>query len=131
MFKWSLKPSNTCNYCEAIDTIEHHLYQCSQSKNLWNTLEIWIFQQLEVKLNLRECEVLFGLPNATNDHIEPINFLIIITKWYINVQLSLDKKLFFIELLNIIREKVKLLILGNSMNNRMNTLWQEALDEML
>ena len=82
-------------------------------------------------MNLKECEVLFGLPNATNAHIEPINFLIIIRKWYINVQRSLDKELFFIELLNIIREKVKLLILGNNMNNRTSTLWQEMLDEIL
>ena len=131
MFNWSLKQSNRCNYCEAVDTIEHHLYQCNQSKNLWNQVETWIFQQLEVKLNLKECEVLFGLPNAINDHIEPIIFLIIITKWYINKQRSLDKKLYFIELLNIIREKVKLLILCNSMSNRANTLWQDMLDEIL
>ena len=131
LFKWSLKQSNMCNYCKAIDTIEHHLFQCNQSKNLWNKLETWIYQQLEVKLNLKECEVLFGLPNVTNNHIEPINFLIILTKWYINVQRSSDKQLFFIELLNIIREKVKLLILGNIMNNRNNTLWQDMLNEIL
>ena len=88
LFKWPLKQSKTCNYCKAIDTIEHHLFKCSQSKNVWNKLEKWIYQQLEVKLHLKKCEVLFGLPNAINDPIEPINFLIIITKWYINVRKS-------------------------------------------
>ena len=131
LYKWSIKQFSTCNFCESIDTIEHHLYQCVESKRIWNKLEGWIYQHLEIKLNLRECEVLFGLPNTKNDHIEPINFLIILTKWYINSQRSLDKQLYFIELLNIIREKIKLFILNNSINSRVNTQWQDMLDEIL
>ena len=71
-------------------------------------MEGWIHQHLEIKLNIREYEVLFGLTNTKNDHIEPINVIIIIKKWYINSQRSLDKQLYFIELLNIIREQTLL-----------------------
>ena len=56
------------------------------SKNIWEQLELWLYNQIKVKLNLKECEILFGIPNAINADIELINFVIIITNWYINAQ---------------------------------------------
>ena len=129
--KWSIKLSNKCNYCQAIDTIEHHLYQCKDSKTIWEQLELWLYNQIEIKLNLKECEILFGIPNAINADIELINFVIIITKWYINAQRTEEKAMFFIELLSKIKNKVKILIITNNMNNRANKPWQDRLDEIL
>ena len=129
--KWSIKPSNICNYCQSIDTLEHHLYQCTKSKTIWNKVETWLYKQIDLKLNLRECEILFGIPNAINEDLELINFVIIITKWYINSQRNEDKPLFFIELLNIMKIKIKTLIIANNMNDRMNKPWQDRLDEVL
>ena len=128
---WSIKQSNQCNYCQAVDTVEHHLYQCKVSKKIWDQLEIWLYDQIEIKLNLRECEVLFGIPHAIHEDLELINFVIILTKWYINKQRSDEKPLFFLELLNIIKTKVKILIIANNMANRLNTPWQDALDRVL
>ena len=42
-----------------------------------------------------------------------------------------DKPLFFIELLNIIKIKVKTLIIANNMNDRISKPWQDRLDEVL
>ena len=82
-------------------------------------------------LNLKECEILFGIPIAQNEHLELINFVIIMTKWYINNRRSDNKPLYFIELINIIKGKIKTMILANSMNNRTNRPWQDMLDELI
>ena len=37
--KWAIKQSNNCNFCQSIDTFEHHLYQCQASKIIWGKLE--------------------------------------------------------------------------------------------
>ena len=102
---WSIKQSNQCNYCQAVDTIKHHLYQCKESKTIWDQFEIWLYNEIEIKLNLCECEVLFGIPHAIHKDLELINFGILLAKWYINKQRSDEKPLFFIELLNIIKLK--------------------------
>ena len=131
LHSYLLKQSNRCNFCESIDTLEHHLYQCFESKKIWDKLESWLFNHIKIKLNLKECEILFGIPNATNEYLELINFMIIITKWYINAQRSNEKPLYFFELLNVTRTKVKTLNLANSMNNRTNRPWQDLLDDIL
>ena len=88
-------------------------------------MENWLYDRIEIKLNLCECELLFGIPNAVNDDIALLHFVIIITKWYINCQRYNDKPLLLFELLNIIRNKVQTLITANSMNDRANKPWQD------
>ena len=129
--KWAIKPSNKCNFCQSIDTLEHHLYQCQASKIIWGKVENWLFGCIEIKLNLRECEILFGIPNASDKYLELINFVIIMTKWYINNQRSENKLLYFFELLNIIKGKIKILILANNMAGRINKPWQDMLDDFM
>ena len=73
----------------------------------------------------------FGIPFISNEYIELINFIIILAKWYINSQKSKEKPLYLIELLNIIRTKIKLLTLSNTMNDRQNKPWQDILENVL
>lgn len=37
-------------------------------------LENWLLECIEIKLNPKECEIMVGLPNAPNEHLESINF---------------------------------------------------------
>ena len=53
------------------------------------------------------------------------------TKWYINNQRSENKPLFFFELLNIIKGRIKTLILANNMAGRINKSWQDMLDDFM
>ena len=129
--KWSIKDTNKCNFCKSIDTIEHHLYQCTESKKIWDNLEDWLFNHIEIRLNLKECEILFGIPNATNEYLELINYMIIVTKWYINSKRSKEEPLYFLELINITKTRIKILILSNNMNDRPNKAWQDMLDEIM
>ena len=131
LHKWKIIASNKCHYCKSIDTLEHHLFYCSETKCIWDKLEIWIYNQFELKLNLTVCEVLFGIPFISNEYIEVINFIIILAKWYINSRKSKEKPLYLIELLNIIQTKIKLLTLANTMNDRQNKPWQDILENVL
>ena len=55
-------------------------------------LENWLLECIEIKLNPKECEIMVGLPNAPNEHLD--QFSIIMTKWYINNQRSENKPLY-------------------------------------
>ena len=39
LYKWKLKDSPICIYCDEIDTIEHHLFYCVRSSLFWTGLQ--------------------------------------------------------------------------------------------
>ena len=78
-----------------------------ESKTIWNKLKNWLYDQIEIKLNMHEYEIFFAIPNAANEDIELINIVIIITKWYIINQTA------------------------NRMNDTANKTWEGKLDEVL
>lgn len=127
LYNWKIKENNKCNYCKEIDTIEHHLVSCPESKIIWDKLEKWIYTNINIKFNLTECEIIFGLPFCKESDIDLMNFLLIITKWYINSVKSNDKPLYFLELLQIIGNKIMLISYANKINNRINKSWQDQL----
>ena len=106
--KWKIKNSDKCFYCLKVDTIEHHLFECTESKKIWAKLNKWMLNNIEFCFDLTICEVLFGIP-ITNNDMKLLNFLIIIAKHYINKIKVLEKPLYFIELLSHIRQKVRIM----------------------
>ena len=91
--------------------MEHHLISGKISRKLWKKLEEWITQNLDINFPLTECEILFGISNNNDITIQIINFLILLTKWFIIHKKTQEKELFFIDLLTCFRDKVKLNIL--------------------
>ena len=67
------------------------MYDCERSKKIWTELTLWIKNNLEVSFNLTICEIIFGIPIKNDDNIEMLNFLLIITKLYINKTKSTKK----------------------------------------
>ena len=61
-------------------------------------LEEWIFQNLEVKFSLTECKILFDIPDNNNDILNIVNFLALLTKWFMNNSTQ-EKEIYFIDLL--------------------------------
>ena len=131
LYKWKIKPDNICLYCDKIDTIEHHLYECNESKYFWNRLENWTRNNLEVSFPFTICEIIFGIHISKDCDIDIMNYLILIGKWYINSMRNNETELFFITFLNEVRKKLELLLLNNSIHNRQNLDWQEKLSSML
>ena len=62
LYNWLIKQSTKCNFCESIDTIEHHLYQCIESKRVWNKMEWYIYQHLEIKLRIENVKFCLVYP---------------------------------------------------------------------
>ena len=131
LYKWKIKPDNICIYCDKIDTIEHHLYECDESKYFWKRLENWMRNNLDVSFPLTICEIIFGIQININSDIALINYLTLIGKWYINNMRNNETELYFITFLHEVKNKIELLLLNNSIHNRENLDWQEKLSGML
>ena len=125
--KWRIIDSNKCLYCKEIDTLEHHLYSCFYSKLIWKQVESWIKSQLEIKFTLTECEILFGIPLNNSVELKIINFVILITKWYINNCKCMGKELFFIEVNELFREKIDCVVYHCKIHNTEPAEWQNKL----
>ena len=112
LYKWKIIEKPFCNYCNNVDTIEHHLYLCGYSKQFWEKLENWIKNAFGLRRNLcfTICEVIFGI--KLDDETRSLNKILIITitiaKWYINHCRTQIKELNFPHFLSILREKFKI-----------------------
>ena len=110
LHKWGIKDSSLCIYCKKIDTIQHHLYECKESMKLWTKIGDWIYEKLQVKFKFTVCEVIFGFPLTEDPLFDVLNCIIMYVKHYINVNRNKNKSFLFIELLGLIKEKVKILV---------------------
>ena len=84
LFKWGIKNSPNCAYCENIDTVTHHFFECADCIEFWKKVEQWLFEKLKVKFNLTVCEVIFGIPFSNDSLMQIINYVIILAKYFIN-----------------------------------------------
>ncbi len=128
-YKWEITKEYICIFCEEIDTLEHHLYECRESRLFWERLYIWMSNNLEVSFPLTICEIIFGIPEEKNSDLKIINYLILTGKWYINKMRTNNTELYFISYLHLVRKKVELLLLNNTIHSRTNQTWQVKLSE--
>ena len=131
LFTWKISNTNQCRTCSVVDTIEHHLYYCRNSRVIWDGLQTWLNDKFRFNFKLTVCEVIFGLPHISNINTHIVNFLLILTKWYINKNKTMEKDLKFLELLRIFKSKIDLQILSNTMKDRENKDWQNVLSDAL
>ena len=108
--KWGIKGSAQCAFCGNIDTIQHHLYECHESLQLWKKIEEWIHDELMVKFNFTVCEIIFGIPLTGDPILEILNYIFMYAKHYINTKRSNNTKINFHEFVCILKGKVKILI---------------------
>jgi len=127
LYKWKLVDDNKCSDCDSIDTLEHHLVHCKISKQMWEMLELWLKDNLEVDFKLTECEIIFGIPANNSVELKIINYLLILVKWYINKNKSLNRKLYFLEVLQLIKNKIECLILVNEAKGIPPLEWHDRL----
>ena len=124
---WKIKESNKCSYCNKIDNIEHFLFWCTQSRKIWTQLETWYQSVFEVKLNLTICEILFGITTIDSIEVKILNYIILITKFFIHKTKQQENNLYFIELLHYLKIKTETMLESNAITNKENKEWQEEL----
>ena len=76
LFTWKISEDNICIYCNNIDTLEHHLYSCTECEKFWELISKWIKNNLDTSFKLTICEIIFGIPIDHNQAIRAINFII-------------------------------------------------------
>ena len=131
LFKWKITENNICNYCENIDTLEHHFFNCKASKRIWDGLGQWIQNNLLIIYPLTECEILLGIPNVNSTDLKIMNFFILFTKSYINRKKPQKDQIYLIELLNELKIKMDIIKLSNLQNNREHEDWIDQLNDIL
>ena len=92
MFLWKILPSNKCIYCDRVDSLEHHFFDCVEWERFWKGVTIWMKGNLETSMNLTVCEILFGIP-IQDEGIKPINLIILMGKWFITKRQTQEKSL--------------------------------------
>ncbi len=133
LFKWKIIDDKSCVYCEheQPDTIEHRLYSCEESKKFWKRVETWISDNLEINFPFTICEIIFGIGITDDINIDIINFIILLGKWYIHKTKSDEKPLFLLNFLKLIRDKMYLLNLTNSIQCIETKEWQKRLGDAI
>ena len=131
LYIWGKTDTDRCNYCNDLDTIEHHLYTCTESKKIWQSVQRWCNTNLGIKYNFTICEILFGIPGNNSVDMDIINFLILIGKYYINKTKVQNKDLYFIELIEDMRNKIKSIVYRNIIAEINLPEWQERLHNIL
>ena len=125
LYTWDILKDSKCIYCDKTDTLEHHLFECEETRLFWNRLQKWMNDNLEVSISLTICEVLFGIPIPNNPDIEVINYITLIGKWYINRNRSNEEALYMLEFLEILKDKMTAIFESNKIYDRKNKEWQE------
>ena len=85
---------------------------------------------MNIKWYFRECEIIFGIPQELNKN-KIINFIILITKYYINKTKTKDGTLYFLELLTLLRSKIETLTFKELSTENPNMAWVQSLADVL
>ena len=96
LFKWNILDHSTWEYCPlVIDTIEHHLYYCIESKIFWVNIKKWLKSTFKINFSFTLCEVIFGMLDLDVNVSHSVNYILLLGKWYINSSKINEKKKIF------------------------------------
>ena len=105
LFKCNLSVSPYCSFCHlCIESIEHLLWECTYSKNLWLKLQEWLDTPLGIKHNFTKEDTLLGNSDSPS-YIENIK---LITKHFIYSSKLKDQIPVFENLRRIISYSIKI-----------------------
>ena len=76
LFRWKIKTGPECDSCGMTDTLEHRLFECTEEKQIWDSLQSWIQGFLEINTKFTICEVIFGIPND-DQYVQMVNYIIL------------------------------------------------------
>ncbi len=110
LFNLKIQNSNLCsyNYCNdnEVDTIQHHLVNCTPVKSFWNQFVFWWNNLNFSKLYpLVEENIVLGFP-ISNDEDIILNFCLILGKYYIYITKKCQQDIFFLNFLIMLKEKL-------------------------
>ena len=107
--KWKITNSYECNDCKSKDTIEHFIFECPNTSQLWKSIQNWWKNLFLFSIQISSLEIIFGLPNETKDSMIHIyNFVILYAKHYIYTNKKMGKSLSLYEFHLQLKHELKL-----------------------
>ena len=131
---WKIKPSDQCNICHNIDSLQHYFIECPQIKLFWSCLKTWFKYNFDFVINFGPLDILFGVPNyANNLELSALNFIILYAKMYIkNCKDSLKITVFY-EFQIDLKERILLeqqILYSNGKKNVFDQKWNTLLESL-
>ena len=123
--KWKKAESETCNYCNQLDTIEHFLYDCHSTKRLWDEFFDWWYTVSDTTIHCSVLDIIFGIANPEKNVIlNVMDFLIIFVKHFVYKSKLNSKELNIVQLKYELRDRIvcekSILLLQNKCNEYYN-----------
>jgi hypothetical protein len=107
--KWKITINDQCSECKSKDTIEHFIYDCPISLQLWASIHAWWKNVFHFSIQITSLEIIFGLPNENKDNMIHIyNLVILYAKHYIYTNKKKDKPLSLYEFQVQLKRELKL-----------------------
>ena len=101
--------SDECNEYKSKDTIEHFIFECPNTLQLWTSIHAWWKNIFHFSIQITSLETIFGLPNENKDNtIHIYNLVILYAKHYIYINKKKGKPLSLYEFLLQLKSELKL-----------------------
>ena len=131
LFTWRIKETNKCEYCNEIDTLEHHFCWCVYSRELWKKIHKWSKDNLDTSRDFTVYEILFGICIDNNKSFNIINFLILLGKQFINKSRTNKEPLYFIKFVSLLKNKIENIIYIKNIRRQDVKGWERDLADAL
>lgn len=83
LHKIKIKTDSSCTFCKNYpETLEHLFWNCGIISEFWEKIETWINENSDYIVAIVMYNVIFGITFKREFHI-PVNYIIILTKYYI------------------------------------------------
>ena len=79
---WNLKASDTCQLCDAHDSLSHYFYDCPMTNAFWTNVINWTKNRTNTYLPLSKVDILFWVP-LYDRFMLCLNFIILHGKWHL------------------------------------------------
>ena len=126
LYKLKIQDSNYCGICGLEEETDTHLFMtCKKVLELWNNIETWIQRKLSIHIEIPQHGLIMGYQEV-DENFWPLNFVLLITRYYI-FNCSRNKSrldIFFLQ--KIVKEKYheqKMLSVLNGTSSLFNKRW--------
>ena len=97
---------DSCSFCQSeSEAIEHILFYCHKSRELWTQLSSFIFHKINKHIQFDIRNVMFGVFDSSS---LPINVIILVTKTYLHLCARRNERIHILALKNILQKQFEL-----------------------
>ena len=109
LYRDGISENDTCPLCKnEIQTLNHLLVTCVETTSFWKTFQNWWYEKTHETIRLDQSKILYGFFEKTS-HWQPLNYLILLAKYYIFCTNGQQDELCFESFLLRVKEKLQIL----------------------